>query len=307
MLSSRRSEGGAIAPASSGTATTGAASDALTIDLRAVIDSAQSLEALPASVARLASLVADEDADLREIVEVISFDQALTGNLLRRANSAASAGRNPIRTVHEAVVRLGTGTVLALAMSASVAKRMGKAIPEFGLAEGQLWRHSVTSSLAADAIRSAARVTVPPEVSTAALLHDIGKLVLCRFLGPGILNLLRVAQEVDDLPPLQAEALLLEVNHGELGGLVAQHWRLPSTIVDGISYHHLPEQSLDPIAWAVYLANLVAHTVHEEPIHASEEERRQEALKELSIDPSRWSTVCETVAARYQDLADRYG
>ena len=51
---------------------------------------------------RRAALVAEEDSNLREIVEVVAYDQVLTGALLSRANSVVSAVRNPIRTVHEA-------------------------------------------------------------------------------------------------------------------------------------------------------------------------------------------------------------
>ncbi|MGE0880054.1 MAG: HDOD domain-containing protein [Acidimicrobiia bacterium] len=283
-----------------------AAVAAMMLDLPAVIESAQSLEPLPASVGRLAQLVSDVDTDLREIVEVISFDQALTGNLLRRANSAASAARNPIRTVHEAVVRLGTATVLALAMSASVAKRMNRSLPEYGMAEGELWKHSVRAAIAAEAVRSAAKTPVPPEVATAALLHDIGKLVLCRFLGPQILNLLNIAQDVDDLTPTEAEAVLLEVHHGELGGLVAQHWRLPDTIVRGITYHHRPDEVLEPIAFGVQLANFVAHVTAEQPLHESDIEARDHALAELGIPGDRWDKICVTSLSRFEELSSRY-
>ncbi len=202
------------------------------------------------------------------------------------------------------MVRLGTGTVLALAMSTSVSKRMSVAIPEYGMAEGDLWRHSVRAALAAETIRSAAKVPVPAETSTAALLHDVGKLVLCRFLGPGVLHLLRLAAEVDHLTPLQTEQIILEVNHGELGGLVAQHWRLPDTIVRAISYHHTPEQVLEPIAYAVHLANLVSHHLQadEEP----DPQSRIQSMVELGIDPDRWETICATVATRYEELSERY-
>ncbi|MGD9793937.1 MAG: HDOD domain-containing protein [Acidimicrobiia bacterium] len=278
--------------------------DQLTIDLDAVMASALSLEPLPASVARLASLVADEGSDLRDIVEVISFDQALTGNLLRRANSASSASINSIRTVHEAVVRLGTGTVLSLAMTTSVGSRMRVAVPEYGLAERDLWAHSVRATLAAETVKRNAKVPVPSEVATAALLHDIGKLVLCRFLGPGILGLISAAKDVDHLSQLNAERLLLEVNHGELGGLVAQHWRLPDSIVSAISYHHQPDQCAQPIAYATHLSNLVAHELEEtEPGDGLD---RATAMRELGIDPAKWESICGTVKERYEELCARY-
>jgi HD-like signal output (HDOD) protein len=276
----------------------------LIIDMDAVMASALRLEPLPASVARLAALVADDNSEMRDIVEVISFDQALTGNLLRRANSASSASRNAIKTVHEAVVRLGAGTVLSLAMTSSVGPRMRVAIPEFGLAERDLWTHSVRATLAADVIKRAAKVPIASEVATAALLHDIGKLVLCRFLGPGILGLIAAAKEVDGLSQLDAERLLLEVNHGELGGLVAQHWRLPESIVHGIHYHHQPDQCGEPIAYAVHLANRISHELDEKP--AGDSLSLETSLRELGIDPAKWATLVETTGERYEELSARY-
>jgi HD-like signal output (HDOD) protein len=276
----------------------------LPLDLHEVVRSAGDMEPLPASLARLATLVVEEDSNLREIVEVVSFDQVLTGALLSRANSVMSAVRNPIRTVHEAVVRLGTGTVLALAMSASLSARMREAVPEYGLAEGELWRHSVMSALAVDALRRVARSTIPAEAASAALLHDVGKLVLARYLGPDALRLMQAARAVDDLPQSEAEQLLLEVDHAELGGLVAQHWSLPPNIVQGIIYHHRPELSDSPVAYAVCLADMVAHAVHGEIQH--DEAARVRAFAGLGVSPTRWSSICELVNSRYDELAVRY-
>ncbi|MCU1343991.1 MAG: Chemotaxis protein [Acidimicrobiia bacterium] len=277
---------------------------ALPLDLAAVVRTAGSLEPLPASVTRLATLVAEEDSNLREIVEVVAFDQVLTGALLSRANSVVSAVRNPIRTVHEGVVRLGTGTVLALAMSASLSARMRGAIPEYGLEEGDLWRHSVLSALAVDALRRVSRITIPAEASSAALLHDVGKLVLARHLGPQSLRLIQAARVVDEMPQAEAESLLLEVDHGELGGLVAQHWGLPQAIVTGIAYHHRPEAVDVPIAYAVCLANMVAHAVSGEEV--TETATRDSAFAGLAVSPTRWPSICELVNTRFAELSIRY-
>jgi HD-like signal output (HDOD) protein len=291
----------------------------LKLDLDAVVASALRLEPLPTSVSRLAVLVSDDDSAMRDIVEVISFDQALTANLLRRANSASSASRSAIKTVHEAVVRLGTGIVLSLAMSTTVGERLSGAIPEYGLGEHELWAHSVRASLAADLLRSRAKVPVPIESSTAALLHDVGKLILARHLGPEILDLLAAAKQIEGLSQAQAEALVLEVNHAELGAVVAQHWRLPDSIVHGIGYHHDPDQCGEPVAFVVHLANLAAHEVERTEVRAAEqtgagaaeqtgagEAERDASLRELGIGPESWGPLCATVAARYDELSSRY-
>ena len=108
------------------------------IDLDALAEAAACLDPLPASVVRLAGMVASGEPDLNEIAEIVSYDQALTASLLRSANSSWSATRTPITTVRDAVVRLGYGTVLSLALGVNVRRRMNQAIPAYGLEEGQL-------------------------------------------------------------------------------------------------------------------------------------------------------------------------
>ena len=85
------------------------------IDLHDLIEQANEPAPLPASTVRLAELVSDPDSQLNDVAELIAFDQGLTLKLLRAANSAASASAEPVGTVLEAVGRMGTSQVLALA------------------------------------------------------------------------------------------------------------------------------------------------------------------------------------------------
>jgi HD-like signal output (HDOD) protein len=91
------------------------------------------------------------------------------------------------------------------------------------------------------------------------LLHDIGKLVLGNFLSQEMLGWLESASRNGGVAAYRAEAEILSLHHGEVGGIVAQHWQLPEEIVYGINYHHGPDEIDHPIAYAVYLANLIAH------------------------------------------------
>lgn len=276
----------------------------LPLDLDEVVASATSMDPLPISLARLAGLVATDQGDMREIVEVVAFDQALTGAVLSRANSAASGARNPIRTVHEAVVRLGTGTVLALAMSSELAPRLAPAVPEYGLGEAELWAHSVMTSLAVDVLRRHTNVNVPPEASTAALLHDLGKLVLARFLGPQVLPVLQSAEMIGGLRPIEAEMDVLGVNHAELGALVVQSWGLPESIAAGVQYHHEPGLVDLPITYGVHLANLLAHDAAGGT--PTNPEERDASMLALQMPPERWVVALDTVQVRYSEVASRY-
>ncbi|BCS35909.1 HD family phosphohydrolase [Luteitalea sp. TBR-22] len=228
------------------------------IDIKALTRAANDIEALPQSVTRLAAITAGEHWTLQEIEEVVRLDQALTLRLLRAANSAASATAVPIVTVRDAVVRLGIRTLLSLATAVGVQKRLKQGVPEFGLSEGELWRHSVAAALAAESAQGFCQATLPVETYAAALLHDVGKLVMARFLDPEVQRVLAEGRERGGLSSLRAETEVLQVHHGELGGLIAQHWSLPDRLVTGIIHHHTPDLAHDIIADAVHVANIAA-------------------------------------------------
>lgn len=278
------------------------------IDLLALTRSADTLEALPASVTRLASIASKDSWNVREVEEVVSLDQALSFRLLRMANSAASASLMPIVTIRDAVVRLGIGSLLSLATASSVSKKLNAAIPEYGLNEGDLWRHSVAAALAAESAPGFCDVELPPETYSAALLHDIGKLVLARQLDPDILKVLALAREEGHLSSLKAESEVLTVHHGELGGLIAQHWNLPDRLVVGIIHHHTPDDANDFVADAVHVANQAAKYVGAG--HWAVEEDRMvnpNSIKRLKMGPNGFEGLVRLVAKRLEQVLGQYG
>jgi putative nucleotidyltransferase with HDIG domain len=279
------------------------------VHLEELILKAHELSPLPASVTELARLASLPDTDLDQIVEVMAYDQALTLRLLRAANAAASAGTTRVLLAREAIFRLGTARVLALAIASSVHPVLRRNVEAYGLAEGDLWRHSIAAAAAAETIAEFASYEVPPESFTAALLHDVGKLVMGRFLGAEHLDLIRRAQSEGGLDPLTAERQLLKVHHGELGGVIAQHWGLPERIVRGIIYHHDPGEGRAAVCDVTYLANLLAKHIQKKEAVKPENSglvASEDALERLGIAGSdlprllaRAQSQFETVSARF--------
>jgi putative nucleotidyltransferase with HDIG domain len=262
------------------------------LDLDLLVEEAWALEPLPASVGRLVSLVAVDGPDLDAIVGVIEYDQALTTTLLRHANSALSGAQSPISSVRSAVIRVGTATVMSLAIEASVVQRMSVELPEYGLSEGELWRHSVASWIAASAMARFSSASIPEEAPTAALLHDIGKLLMARFLDQEELALIERACTEGSLTRLEAEREILGVHHGELGGLMAQHWGLPEQICKGISYHHTPDEGLDRVCYATHLANVVAKVIGTGQEENADLAAYLHSMEELAMSSDSFEGLC---------------
>jgi len=276
------------------------------MDLDALIAQAYNLEPLPLSAARLASLVADPDSKLASLTDVISLDPSLTVKVLRAANSARLAARSPITNVNDAVIRLGRGTILSVVVGVAARKHLQQPVPEYGLGENALWEHSVAAALVAETVEQICKVNIPPEAFAAALLHDIGKLVLGRFLDKRILELLNEAQEQGHLNPLDAEREILKVNHAELGGLIAKKWGLPDSIVKGISFHHHPDEGEERICDVVCVSNdiAVATGLVNMPVPRWPEDHSR-AFKRMGLDNDAETRVADVVKSRFKQVLER--
>jgi len=215
------------------------------IDIDALILKADELQPLPVSIAKLVPLATGTGTNVTEIARVISMDPMLAARLLRLANSAFTGASVEITSVKEAVSLLGTKRVLSLAIASHARPAMRVEVAAYGYSEGALWRHSVISMLAAEQAAQVCPMPIPAAAATAALLHDIGKLAMAQFLDPAVLNLLNQAQTEGGMSPLESEEEILKVHHGEIGGLIARHWKLPEAIANGITYHHDPDRGND--------------------------------------------------------------
>ncbi len=279
------------------------------IDLDTLTEAANELAPLPESLRRLLAIFADEEWDPDDVVKVVLHDPALTGRLLRVANSAMSSAQVEISTVDGAMLRLGRGLVLSLAMGDGVRPAVDTDLPQYKLRDGELWRHSVASASVVEELVRGSAGSLPPETVTAALLHDIGKLVLGRFLTDDVLHALAQAGSESGLTPEQAESKILLTTHAEVGALVAQHWSLPQIIVAGIMHHHNPAEvpSSDErtlrLCHAVHLADVTAHLIFND---TAEVEDCEQSLRSLSMNAEDHDRLREKSAERMDEVLAWY-
>lgn len=281
------------------------------IDLPLLIEDAQLLEPLPASTTRLAALAAGDAPDLQEVIEVVRLDQALTGRLLSAANSVVSGPRQEIDSIEHAVVRLGPGMVLALAIGGSVRATLSQALEAYDLAEGQLWRHSVACALAIDRARAYCSRPTPGHAFSTAILHDVGKLVLARHLTPEVRSVLQSAQSRRGLSREDAEIEVLHVCHARVGAMICDAWGLPSRIGAAVRYHHRPLSARDEVSRRLCqllgLAEAVAADVGASASDG-EEHRFDGALAgSLGITRAGFEALVDEVGEVLEDVLALYG
>ena len=253
------------------------------IELDAYIDRVKKLPPAPQLLPELLTLLNQPNIDSDRVVRLITFDPALTASVLQLCNSASQASARPVINVDEAVVRLGFEHVYRLVAAILGARALTP--QEKNENSERLWRHSVTAAVAAQFI--ARHLGEDANLAfTAALLHDIGKIILSDA-GPETYS--RLVKEVEDnqYSLLEAEKRVLGVEHSAIGGRLLARWKFPLTIVSAVWFHHYPVAARPYERWAacVYLGDLVASLIgHDSGGQALAVQSRGEALRILRLN-----------------------
>jgi diguanylate cyclase (GGDEF)-like protein len=106
------------------------------------------------------------------------------------------------------------------------------------------WKRSIFAATAARTIAGRISLVQQEEAFLAALLKDIGILVLAQVLGDQYGEIFASAKTHQDLPAIETQAL--KMTHADVGGMLAEQWRLPPMLATPIAFHHNPERVTDP-------------------------------------------------------------
>ena len=216
------------------------------------------LPALPAAVLELLRLVRREDVEMTTLAAKISYDQALTAKTLRLANSSFYGVPRHVTSVNDATVVLGMRTVRTLVTAAALAGSFKPPSCE-GFDFPGFWHHSVCAAVSAKLVAKA--IGCDGETAfTAALLHDVGQLVLATGFPERFARVLALRSE-GEVALIDAEQTLLGIDHATLGALLAERWHFPREIVEAIGHHHAPPRLDGPasLVHVVYVAGTLAH------------------------------------------------
>jgi HD-like signal output (HDOD) protein len=198
-----------------------------------------SLPTLPSVILQVNEKVTNPKTSALDLARTILEDQALTARLLRLVNSPFYGFPRRIATVTEAVTILGFHPVRNLLLTASVVDLLvSDEMPEFS--PTHLWEHSIGTAVAAGLLARYTRHEDREEVFVAGLVHDVGKLVLFRFVTKEFLNVLEAARS-EDITIRAAEQRLLGFTHDQVGRLLAERWKFPVRLSEAIGCHHRPD------------------------------------------------------------------
>ncbi|UGQ49129.1 HDOD domain-containing protein [Massilia endophytica] len=213
-----------------------------------------SLPPMPQVAAELLSSMGREEIDVSTLARKIAADQALAAKTLRLANSSFYGLSTKVATIQQAITVLGFRSVRSLvtacAMTSVWPQQPGHPPLE------RFWLHSVAAGAAARALAMATRRD--SELAfIAGLLHDLGSLVLASQFPAHYQKVIEAIEA--GAPSVQAEQEILGMDHAQIGGALAEHWRFPPSIREAVAAHHAEDGSGGELGALVAGANVLAH------------------------------------------------
>jgi len=216
---------------------------------------------MPGAAVKLLALVDDPEINVAAIEHVLRQDPALTANLLKLANSAYFGMPSKIGSVRQAVLLLGLKRLIQMVIASCVSALMDRPVSGYDLSPGELWRHSIAVTVAAEGLVKELNIEAAEEIFTAALLHDVGKLILGDYVRDDFKKIEDILSQGISFET--AENMVLGVNHADIGAEILRKWSLPAELVTAVRCHHDPESAgqANTMLDIVHVANVLCRMI----------------------------------------------
>lgn len=216
------------------------------------------LPEVPSLVFELNEIIADPMSSAADIAQVVNKSPSLTATLLKIVNSAFYGFRSKIDSISRAVMLMGSKEVSNLALGITIMETF-RDIPKTVLDVASFLEHNLACGTVARILASHGNIPHAEQLFVSGMLHDIGRLVLCKYF-PDYARQTFVEAAQGGIPLLKAEQRFLGCTHAHLGKRLLNKWKLPLSLENNVCYHHNPSSAPNPaLAATLQMADMIVH------------------------------------------------
>ena len=181
-----------------------------------------------------------DQLEVQKVVDMISNDESLTVRCLHLANSPLFCRWQAVDSVRGAIVALGLGRMIEVALACSFMKMLPEQIG--GIEPVVFWEHSLGCALVSRHLARQLNFPFTEKAYLAGLLHDFGVIAHVIILPKEFAEALQLARSME-IPLHEAETEVMGINHTESGRILAERWRLAPELLAVIGDHHSPAKA----------------------------------------------------------------
>lgn len=214
---------------------------------------------LPTIYSTLLDTMANPRSTANDVADVISQDQASASKVLKASNSSIYGFRGKINTISQAIVFIGFDEVKNLVTALSIINLFKDAKKSLFFNPIDLWKHSLAVGVISRQIGRTVGVKNLENYFLAGILHDIGKLLFFKIMPDDYSDIINYAIE-QNITIRDAEQEKIGITHTVAGEMLAEKWKLPSSLKNAIRYHTTGtvDGQINQLSGIVHIANITA-------------------------------------------------
>jgi putative nucleotidyltransferase with HDIG domain/predicted Zn finger-like uncharacterized protein len=219
------------------------------------------LPPMPQVVMEIHNQLSGENINTKKISDSIETDPAIATKVLSLANSAYYGMSGKISSIQSALTIMGLRGLLEAVAMAGCQKILTGKLPGYGYEAEDLWRHSLAVAYGCKILAYSKDPGICDAAHLAGLIHDVGKLVLDRFVAEKkseIENFMQSEQKTF----LDAETNFFGFSHATVAREICKKWKFPEVISNAINWHHKPSGSnKDLLSHILHMADQLAISI----------------------------------------------
>jgi HD-like signal output (HDOD) protein len=271
--------------------------------LKALVGRLNSLPSFPTIYLQISRELNSDEPSIEAIADFAAQDPGLTAKMLQVANSAAFGLAHKVSNPFDAVQVLGLNAVRSIALSAHVFRDFEK-IELKTFSAFQVWTDALRCARITRQIMRLEKIDEyeTEDACTAAMLRNVGKLMLAKSLPREFQQIITLATE-EDLTLPEAELRILGASHASVAAYLFGLWGLATPMVEAVAFHLEPAESetrtFSPLA-AVHIAHSLANELWPDKNSGKPAELDHDYLTTIGVDHQldRWRTEIEKLFAK---------
>ena len=223
-----------------------------------LLNNLKDVPAMPNVVIKALTIVKDPDSSLKDLGDIISYDQSLSIKVLNLVNSAYYGFAQQISSITRALTLLGMNQAKNIIIASAMK-------PMFSSGKNrELWQHAISTAVGCEYLSDHLKIMDSENAFVVGFMHDIGKLIMNMQDETSLEKIKELVEDGTNI--IEAEDVFFGTNHAEIGAELSKKWQLPILLTNTIKYHHSPKDSTVPVECAlVYTVDkLVQTNFHEE-------------------------------------------
>jgi putative nucleotidyltransferase with HDIG domain len=247
-------------------------------------------------VREVQSVIKRTNSTADDVVSVIERDPVISLRLISVANSPVYRGIQEIRSIREAIPRMGLKEALNIIIAISNKSLYTTDRVQFRILMDKLWVHSLASAYGSKLIAEKLKLEDSEKFFLMGLVHDIGKSLL-----------LKAFTDISELKDLGMDVIQANIQQGHLsiGGVLLRRWGFDDIFIKVVIMHegHEMTPETEKEILVIHLANMLARTIGYSLFDDEVDFNELDSAKFLKMDADTLRQIGEEVKGIIQDVA----